>query len=158
MRHLRARCAVAKAAALGTGSAAARPLLDGAEHDARLLERERIAWAAALAQLIHAAVAAGRGETAAAIARLSAAVAGLEAADMRQMAAVARRRLGELKGGAEGSALVAQMNAWLTAQKVRNPDRYAAMSVPGFRGAPAEPGACGTDRSSLDGNPGRSRQ
>jgi hypothetical protein len=115
-------------------------LLDGAERDAKLLQREHISWAEALAHLIGAAVAAGRGETAAARGRLTAAVAGLEASDMRHMAAVARRRLGELSGGDEGPALVAQMNAWLTAQKIRNPDRYTAMLVPGFRSAAAQPG------------------
>jgi hypothetical protein len=123
------------------GTAAARSLLDGAERDAKLLQREQISWAEALAHLIGAAVAAGRGETAAASVRLTAAVAGLEANDMRHMAAVARRRLGELSGGDEGPALVAEMNAWLTAQKIRNPDRYTAMLVPGFRGAAAQPGA-----------------
>ena len=75
MRHLRARCALAKAVAVGIGTGDAQALLDAAERDARRVERESMPWGNALAQLIHAAVAAGRGDRAGAAARLEAAVA-----------------------------------------------------------------------------------
>jgi len=134
MRHLRARCALAKAVALGIGSGEAQALLDAALRDARRVERESMPWGNALAQLIHAAVAAGRGDRAGAAATLESAVAHLESCDMRNLAAVSRRRRGELIGGDLGRALVDQGNSWMTAQKIQNLDRYTAMLAPGFRG------------------------
>ena len=41
--------------------------------------------------------------------------------DMRNLAAVARRRRGELIGGDEGRALIDQVNSWMTTQKIRKP-------------------------------------
>jgi hypothetical protein len=129
MRHLRARCALAKAVA----SDDPRPYLAAAGRDARRLEREKMAWGEGLARLIRAGVAAGRGDTPGAVSRLNAAVAGLEANDMRYPAAGARRRLGALLGGDEGRALIAEVNSWMTSQGIRNPDRFTAMLAPGFR-------------------------
>jgi hypothetical protein len=134
MRHLRARCAVAKAVAVGIGTGKARALLDTALRDARRVERESMPWGNALAQLIHAAVAAGRGDQAEAAARLEAAAAQLDSSDMCNLAAVARRRHGELIGGDLGRALIDEGNSRMTAQKVQNLDRYTAMLAPGFRG------------------------
>jgi hypothetical protein len=91
-------------------------------------------WGEALAHLIRAGVATGRGDRPEAITRLGAAMGGLEANDMRYPAAVARRRLGELTGGDEGRTLIDQVNSWMSAQNIRNPDRYTAMLAPGFRG------------------------
>jgi hypothetical protein len=51
---------------------------------------------------------------------------------MRYLAAVARRRLGELKGGDEGRMLIDQVNSWMSTQSIRNPDRFTAMLAPGF--------------------------
>jgi tetratricopeptide (TPR) repeat protein len=130
MRHLRARCALAKAVASGAGNS--RPYLASAERDARRLERERMPWGEALAHLIRAGVANGRGEGREALARLEAAMSGLEAQDMRYLAAVARRRLGELRGGDEGRMLIDQVNSWMSTQSIRNPDRFTAMLAPGF--------------------------
>ena len=134
MRHLRARCALAKAVAVGIGTGDAQVLLDAALREARRVERESMPWGNALAHLIHAAVAANRGDRAGAAARLEAAAAHLESSDMRNLAAVARRRRGELIGGDEGRALVDQGNSRMAAQKIQNPDRYTAMLAPGFRG------------------------
>jgi tetratricopeptide (TPR) repeat protein len=131
MRHLRARCALAKAVTVG--AAHSRPYLASAESDARRLEREHMPWGEALAHLIRAGVATGRGDRPEAVAQLSQAMAGLEANDMLYPAAVARRRLGELVGGDEGQALIEQVNSWMTAQRIRNPDRFTAMLAPGFR-------------------------
>jgi hypothetical protein len=134
MRHLRARCALAKAVAVGIGTSEAESLFDAALRDARRVERESMPWGNALAELIHAAVAAGRGDRTRAAATLEAAVAHLESCDMRNLAAAARRRHGELIGGDLGRALVDQGNSRMTAQKIQNMDRYTAMLTPGFRG------------------------
>ena len=55
-----------------------------------------------------------------------------EAVDMGLFAAAARRRLGTLLGGDAGRALIAQADAWMAAQEVRNPARMAAGLAPGF--------------------------
>jgi tetratricopeptide (TPR) repeat protein len=137
MHQLRARCALAKAIAVGASgdrdNSAARPLLAAAERNAKLLERERMLCSAALAHLIRAGVAAARGDRPGAVDQLNAAISGLAACDMNNLATVARRHLGELIGGAEGQALIAEVNSSMTAQKIRNPDRYSAMVAPGFR-------------------------
>jgi hypothetical protein len=131
MHQLRARCALAKAITVSTGDS--RTFLAVAEGDARRLERERMPWGKALAQLIRAGVAACRGNRTESIARLQAAETGLEASDMRHLAAVARRRIGELTGGEEGRVVVEEVNSWMSAREIRNPDRFAAMLAPGFR-------------------------
>src|SRR5262249_56040263 len=74
MHHLRARCALAKAVAVGPPHS--QPYLVSAERDARRLERERMPWGAALAHLIRAGVATGRGDRREAMARLKAAMDG----------------------------------------------------------------------------------
>jgi hypothetical protein len=130
MHHLRARCALAKAVAVGPSHS--QRYLASAESDARRVEHERMPWGDALAQLIRAGVASSRGDRPEARARLSAGIAGLEATDMLYPAAVARRRLGELTGGDAGRTLLEQVNTWMSAQNVCNPDRYTAMLSPGF--------------------------
>ena len=134
MRHLRARCALAKAVAAGTSAGDARALFGAAERDARLMERESMPWGDALAQLVHAAVSAGRGDREGAAARLSVAEALLAACDMLNLAAVARRRRGALMGGDVGRALVDEVNSWMITQNIQNRDRYTAMLTPGFSG------------------------
>lgn len=127
-RLLHARSALAAA-----GSAAnPGPLLRAAEQDARRLEREKFPWTSALAQLLRAGAAAGRGDRTRAIERLANAVNALEAADLHLYAAAARRRQGELIGGAAGAKLVAQAEAWMTGQEIRNPARMTALLAPGF--------------------------
>jgi serine/threonine protein kinase len=125
--HLRARAALAAAPA-ATGP---RPLLHAAERDARLLRRERIAWAEALAQLVSAGVAMGRHDAGGARQLLEDAAGRLEAAGLRLYAAAARRRLGEQIGGSEGHRLVEQADAWMKSQNIRRPDRMTALLAPG---------------------------
>src|SRR5262249_4520766 len=126
--HLRARAALAAAPA----AAAPGPLWHAAERDARLLRRERIAWAEALAQLVRAGVAMGRHDAGGARQRLEDAAGRLEAAGLHLQAAVARRRLGERVGGSEGQRLMEQAEAWMKGQNVRRPDRMTALLAPGF--------------------------
>ena len=122
------RCALAAA----PGAPERSTLLRAARSDARRLERERTSWGTALAQLVQAGIAATRGDLSAARERLTAAVTGLEACDMRLYAAAARRRLGQLVGGSEGQTLIAGADAWMAGQTIRNPARMAAMLAPGF--------------------------
>jgi hypothetical protein len=44
---------------------------------------------------------------------------------------VARRRRGELLGGAAGEALVQQADTWMAGQAIRRPARMADMLAPG---------------------------
>ena len=128
MLDLRARSALAAAA----HAAERKLLLRWAERDARRLERERMPWADALARLIRAGVAAAQLDRSTALALVNAATAGFEAAHMGLFAAAARRRQGELLGGAEGRPLIDQADAWMMRQLIDNPRRMAALHAPGF--------------------------
>ncbi len=114
-----------------------RPLLHTAVGDARRLERERMPCPAAMARLIRAGVAAVRGDSRA-VDLLAEAAACFEAVDMRLCAAAARRRRGELSGGDEGSSLIADADAWMAGQGIRNPARMTDLYAPGF-GRPSRP-------------------
>jgi hypothetical protein len=56
---------------------------------------------------------------------------GFEAADMALYSAAARRCRGLLVGGGEGAALVAEADAWMRNEGIRNPERMTAMLAPG---------------------------
>jgi serine/threonine protein kinase len=128
MWHLRARSALAAA-----GQAARpEPLWRAALDDARRIERERMAWARPLAQLIRAGVAAGRGDRAAVLALLRDAEAGCRVAAMGLFAAAAGYRYGQLLEGDGVGAGIAQASGWMEAQGIRNPARMAALYAPGF--------------------------
>jgi eukaryotic-like serine/threonine-protein kinase len=102
-----------------------RPLLRSAQRDARRLDREGMAWSRALAYPIRAGVAAARGDRSEAARLFAAGVTHLEAVDMNLYAAGARRRLGELLGGAEGQAQVERADSWMKQQTIRDPARMA---------------------------------
>jgi hypothetical protein len=127
---LRARVALAVTATARN----ARPHLRAACHTIRLLRRERMPWGEALAQLLCAGVAASRADRIEAVRLLRQAVERLEAIDMHLHAAAARRRLGELLGGAEGRDLLARADAWMAGQQIVNPARMTDMHVPAFAG------------------------
>jgi serine/threonine protein kinase len=126
--QLGARSALAAA----TGKGNNKPLLAVAERDARRLEREKRPDAQAWARLVQAGIAAAGGNPARAVLLLAEAVAGFDAVEMRLYAAAARRRLGQLLGGEEGRALLAQSDSWMASQQIRNPPRMTAMLAPGF--------------------------
>jgi hypothetical protein len=106
-------------------------LLSGASAQARQMEREKTSWGAPLALLVHAGVAATRGDGAAALQRLAGAELGLRAGEMALHLAAARRRRGELTGGDAGRALAAESDAWMTGQGIRNPERMSVLLAPG---------------------------
>ncbi len=122
------RCAVAMAAV----SADREPLLRVAEKSARRLDRLRLPWTSAYAQLIKAGVASVRGDAGRAERLLADAAQRYESADMGLFAASARHHMGHLRGGDEGRELIAQADAWMRAQSVVNPSRMASCLAPGF--------------------------
>jgi eukaryotic-like serine/threonine-protein kinase len=103
-----------------------------AERDVRSLLHEDAPWCHPLARLLQAGVLATRGRPERAITELTAARAGLGAADMAAYAAAATRRLGQLLGGDEGRALVEQADAFWADQQVVDPARVTAILAPGF--------------------------
>jgi serine/threonine protein kinase len=125
--HLRARSAIACAAIGRIGDLDRDALLKAATRDIRALEREGAPWAAALARLSRA----GISPPDRAPALLSAAESDLRKLDMVLHANTARRRRGQLIGGDEGAALVAEADAWMASQDIKNPARMADMLAPG---------------------------
>ncbi len=107
-------------------------LLHVAVREARALRAEKMVWTTAFADVIDAGVAARRGQREVAVAALEGAARGFDAADMALYAACARRRLGALLGGDEGSALVENATAWMRAQGVQSPEKITAMLAAGF--------------------------
>ena len=91
----------------------------------------QVAIAPPHAWLIRAAVAHQTVRAAEALGYLERAEAAFDAAGMTLYAAAARRRRGELLGGA-GRELVAAADAVMAARGVVNPARFAEMYAPGF--------------------------
>jgi hypothetical protein len=126
--HLRARAALAVAASRKNPG----PLLKSAGRLARRIEKEKMLWSSPFVELIRAGVANIRGEADESAALLSTAVEGFEIADMGLYAAAARRRLGQTLGGDRGRELIAEADAWMLKQTIKNPERLTRMLAPGF--------------------------
>ena len=60
------------------------------------------------------------------------AIRGFDTIGMRLPAAWARRRLGALRAGSEGSALIAEADRFMHEQTIASPACFAAMYAPGF--------------------------
>jgi len=129
--HLRARIAVARASEDGVGKAKQDELLRSAARDAHRLERAIDPWIQPLAVLIRAGIAANRGTASEAGRLLELAERELLGLDMALYAAAARRRRGQLLGGDEGAALVAEADGWMAGQDIKNPSRMSDMLAPG---------------------------
>ena len=127
MHSLRARCALA------THVLEPQPsLLRVAEHSARKLEAEGMPRCEPLANLIRAALAHERGEQTAADALLEGARAAFDRESMHLHAAVVRRRQGELLENGAGKQRIAEADAWMASQGIKNPARMTALLAPGF--------------------------
>jgi hypothetical protein len=129
--HARARTALAAAGA-GARPRERTALVKDARWAAKRLVKEGVAWADALAALARAGAAKLSGDGEGAARELDEALAGFEAQEMKLYAAVVRMRQGQLRGGTEGAALVAQAEAWMRGQGIVRPERFAAMLAPGF--------------------------
>jgi serine/threonine protein kinase/tetratricopeptide (TPR) repeat protein len=125
--QLRARAALATS---GGGRDNAKLRL--AEKMARKIEKVEMSWSKPFATLVRATIAHQRGEAAQATVLLSDAAQRFDRAEMRLMAAVARRRLGERLRDERGSQLVAEADAWMIEQKIKNPEAMTRMQAPGF--------------------------
>ncbi len=125
---LRARAALLNAA---RGRDVAR-FLSIAREDARGIGRFGLRWSDAIATLLRAAVAFLEGRPGDACDLMAAAVTACERADMKLYAAVARRRLGMLRGDEGGRALVREADAWMATQGIRNPARMTRLIATGF--------------------------
>lgn len=121
--HLRARAALG---VIRHEPAAARIAADAA----RAIRQSRSGWGDPLADLVHAGLAAARGERELAIEAFSCAERGLVQSDMHGHARAARFRRGELVGGSEGATLVESCRAEWRAQGQRAPDKLARMLAP----------------------------
>jgi hypothetical protein len=129
--NLRALASLSTATRLVPGSHERDEVLRQIERDIKELSHHP-PWAQATARMLEACLAAVRGQTARAIALLDQAIPAFEAADMFLSGAVARRRRGELEGGASGHALVAAADAWMREQKIKMPRRMCSLMAPGF--------------------------
>jgi len=103
-----------------------------AEKMARKMEKVEMSWSKPFATLIRAAVAHQRGEAVKEILLLTEAIKSSDEADMRLHAAAARRCLGQVTGGEQGQQLIAEADAWMMEQKIKNPEAMARMLVTGF--------------------------
>jgi hypothetical protein len=129
--HLRARAALA-AALPGSGYAGDRRiLLRTAGDQARRVLAERAGWTTGQALVVQAGIATVGGDVSTARAHLAAAESACERADMNLLAAVVRRRRGQLAGGSAGSTLVAAADHWMAAREIRHPTRMADLLAPG---------------------------
>jgi eukaryotic-like serine/threonine-protein kinase len=126
--ELHARLLVADAATV----ADPEPTRRHAERLVRRLAGERVAYATVYGLIVRAAVAAQRGRTDAAAATLREALALAAGTHQALHAAACRARLADLVGGAEGAALRAEADAWLSDEKVADPARMIALITPGF--------------------------
>jgi eukaryotic-like serine/threonine-protein kinase len=119
---------------LGRLALGARADLRLAERAANKLGREGIGYATVWSELLRAGIAQRAGQPHEAAEWLERAVASAEANEMALCAAVARRRLGDLRGGIEGAEQSATATAWMKGQGIAAPDRFCDVVVPGFGG------------------------
>jgi tetratricopeptide (TPR) repeat protein len=130
-QYLLGRSALAAAIDPQWSAAECRRVIRCAARCARRLRREGARWAAPLAALLDAGVSTARDDVARAVRDLERAEQGFGEVHMALHAAIARRRRGELLGGAEGAALVEAANGWMRAQGIVRPDGIVDMLAPG---------------------------
>jgi hypothetical protein len=128
--NYRARCALAMAA---SGIEVPR-MLAIARQEADRLQVEHRPWSDAFARLLLATVAFQEGDNDLAIARLTDAIDGFDSAGMQLYAAVSRRRLAALIGGAPGAQMRSEADTWMARQEIRNPTAMSRLITPGLPG------------------------
>jgi serine/threonine protein kinase len=121
--YLKGRCAIAAAVAGHPGAIAT------ARRAARGIERKRVGWATAFADIIRAGIAAVEGRDDQVVARLESARVGLVVADMQPwLAAISFCQSTPGVGSPREPR-----NDWFVVEGVRDPKRFAALMVPGVR-------------------------
>lgn len=121
---------LAALAACRSGEFDHRALVREVARDARSLRALRMPWTDALARVLDAGVAIVIGDRAQARDHFERAYAELSALDMMLWAMMARRRIGELIGGADGHEAMTEADAWLEAQGVVSPERLTRLYMP----------------------------
>jgi eukaryotic-like serine/threonine-protein kinase len=106
-----------------------RPHLALARRDARRLRGERWPYAEGYAAVMVGAAAYLEGKTESGIAHYTRALALFETTEMPQLAAAAKRTLGELTGGDRGGALVAEADLMFQTLRVKDPIRTTCMMM-----------------------------
>jgi hypothetical protein len=129
---VRGRAALRRAWQVGATSSEGRTLLRAAGRDAARMYRERVAYIAALADLLSAGIAAARGEVSAAEPLLRRSLTALDAGGMALHAAVVRRRLADLVGGSEADALRAAARSYAEREGVTAIAEVTEHLAPGF--------------------------
>ncbi len=124
--HVRARAAL-QAASGGRGDRAA---LREAEADIARLDDEDLDWVRGHVLGLRAALELRQGHRPAAASLLGGAVQAYQRHGMALYEAVARRRHGELTGGAPGQEAVEAADRWMSGAGVRDPARLAAWMLP----------------------------
>jgi serine/threonine protein kinase len=127
----RARCALA--AASHRGGAAREALLRVADRDVRRLTRGDTSWARASASILRGSLRLAEGRVDAAKEELADGARRFDALSMPLYAAAARRRQGEIAGGAEGAAVVRAADTELAARGVKDAARMTATMLPRIR-------------------------
>ena len=130
--YLRARSALAIAAAAAAPSSVRRRFLSIARAYTKRIARERMPWSDPLARLVDAGIASVAGRHEDALSDLLAAEDGFERADMGMYLAISRRRRAQLAGGEVGRVAERKSDDWMTGQGIRNPVAFARMLAPGF--------------------------
>lgn len=100
--------------------------------DSRRLSGERAPWAAPVAALVRAGIAAKRGDGARAVVELREAASGFARAQMALHLAATRHALGPLVGGDEGALLQGEATRFAAEQELVEPKRLFALMAPGF--------------------------
>lgn len=104
-----------------------------ATRSAKRIEGEHVAWGAPLGALLRACARVREGQRGAAVTGLlEEAVRGSESCAMAGFALAARRMLGAVRGGEEGSRLIEAADKELRARGAKRPDKIAAMLAPGL--------------------------
>jgi hypothetical protein len=129
MLDLRGRAAIAAAGQVPVGTDRERCLAD-ALRCAQQMHKQRTQWGKPIALIIEAGVHYCSQRNDEALRCLEGAQRSADAHRMQMIAAVARRRRGDLIGGSEGFALVAASEAWMRAEGITDPPAMAIMFAP----------------------------